>query len=100
MARARDLVEGRIGVIVCAREMSKLAFWLREQNDPSFATFRGIDSESDTLPAGPERQYWSESALREEDEKIRVAEDLWRTVAMEAARALMEKYRASADEHT
>src|SRR5262245_15580358 len=93
VARARDLIEGRIGVIMCAREMSKLAFWLREQNDPDFLIFRGIDSESDALPAGPERQWWSESALREEDEKIRAAEDLWRVAATEAARALIEKYR-------
>jgi hypothetical protein len=100
VARARDFIEGRIGVITCAREMSRLAFWLREQNDPNFITFRGIDSESDALPVGPERQCWSESALREEDEKIRAAEELWRVAATEAARRLMEKYRDNAGEDT
>jgi hypothetical protein len=100
VARARDLIEGRIGVIVCAREMSKLAFWLREQDDPNFVTFRAIDSESDTLPAGPEREFWSASALREEDEKIHAAESLWRASAMEAAQALLEKYREASHENT
>lgn len=95
VARAGDLIEGRIGVIVCAREMSKLAFWLREQNDPNFMTFRGIDSESDTLSAGPGREFWSASALRDEDQKIRTAENAWRAVAVEAARALIAKYRDS-----
>jgi hypothetical protein len=100
VARARDLIDGRIGVIVCAREMSKLAFWLREQNDPSFMIFRGIDSESDALPAGPEREFWSASALREQDQKIDAFEGSWRDAAMQAAKDLVEKYTRTTGENT
>jgi hypothetical protein len=92
VARARDLIEGRIGVIVCAREMSKLAFWLREESDPSFMVFRGIDTETDSLPAGPERDFWSESALREKDQMIHAAEIKWQDAAMEAAKNLVARY--------
>lgn len=92
VARARDLEERRIGVIVCAREMCKLAFWLRAEDDPDFLVFRGIASESDELPAGQERLHWSESALQKEDIKIAEAEKIWRGAALEAAESLRRKY--------
>lgn len=92
VARARDLEENRIGVIVCAREMCKLAFWLRVEDDPDFLVFRRIASESDDLPAGEERQHWSESALKKEDVKIDEVESIWRSAALEAAESLRKKY--------
>ena len=100
VARARDLVDGRLGVIACAREMGKLAFWLREENDPSFMLFRAIDSESDSLPVGSEREFWSESALREEDQKIHAFEDSWREDAVQAAKVLLAKYTDNGRENT
>jgi hypothetical protein len=95
VARARDLSEGRIGVIVCAREMSKLAFWLRAEEDPDFKVFRAIESESIDLPAGTERQRWSVSALEREDKKISEFKSVWRGDALAAAAALMKKYESN-----
>lgn len=95
LARARDLEEKRIGVIVCAREMCKLAFWLRAENDQDFIVFRAIASESDELPAGPERQHWLESALQKEDVKISKFENIWHSAALKAAQSLKKKYASS-----
>lgn len=69
VAPVRNLEE-KIGVIVCAREMCKLVFWLRAEEDPDSMAFRAIESETDILPAGSERQRWSAAALKREDEKI------------------------------
>ncbi len=95
VARARDLSEGRIGVIVCACEMSKLAFWLRAEEDPDFKVFRAIESDSIDLPAGAERQHWSASALKRENQKIGEFESVWRRDALTAAAALERKYESN-----
>ncbi len=92
VARASDLEEDRISVINCAREMSKLAFWLREQDDKNFIVFRGINSESDTLPTGKEREHWSEDALKREDKEILRVEAEWKNEALLAAQSLRIKY--------
>jgi hypothetical protein len=96
VTQAQALLEGRVGVIVCARHMTRLAFQLREEHDPNFIVFRGIDSESDCLPAGAERGNWSSTALVEEDRKISVAENQWREVAKNAASKLIAKYEGKA----
>jgi len=91
-ARARDLLEGRLGVIASAREFVRLAHWVRADEDPDFTTFIGIDSESDHLPIGIVRREWASDALAEKDRDIRELEDRWREAAYGAARNLLEKY--------
>jgi len=92
VARAKDLLNNRMGVIVCAREMCKLAFWLRAEDDPHFQVFKGITSASDELPAGEERQHWSSKALEREDKKIARVEKLWRKAACDSASKLIAIY--------
>ena len=91
-ARARGLMEGRIGVISAAREFTGLAQWVRALDDPDFTTFIGIASESDHLPVGSVRKEWAPEALSEKDCEIRQLEDRWRERAQDAARNLSEKY--------
>ena len=88
----RDVVEGRLGVIEAARRLKGLALSVRDESDPDFMLFRALDSESDALPVGPVRQYWSVSALEEEDAKIAAFEENARRVACLAARRLAERY--------
>jgi hypothetical protein len=89
---ARDLIEGRRGIIESARVLQSLAFSVRDERDPDFVVFRGIDSETDALPVGEVRKYWSPSALEREDVKIRSCEERYRKAAMEAANRLIVKY--------
>jgi hypothetical protein len=91
-ARALDLVEGRAGVIVTARALQPLAVWTGLQDDPDLVTFNAICSETDTLPAGPERKQWASHALAREDVKIREAEDLYREIALQAADRLVSRF--------
>jgi hypothetical protein len=96
-ARAVDLIEGRLGVIDAARELSKLAFWTDLRNDEDLTTFVAIDSETDDLPVGNVRQYWSAEALARKDIEIRRAEELYRRVALEAAGRLTKRFAWALD---
>ncbi len=92
----RDLLEGRVGVIAAARRLSGLAFEVRAGHDPDFVLFRALDSESDALPVGEVRQYWSAAALEREDAKIAAFEENARRDACLAAGRLAERYAGAA----
>ena len=57
--------------------------------DPDFLPFVGIDSETDHLPIGEERQHWNPEALRERDVEIERSQEHWRDYALDACRKLM-----------
>ena len=90
--RSQNLLDGRLGVIQAARGLTRLAFGVRAEEDEDFMLFRVIDSESDALPTGVERDQWSATALEREDARIAAFEDNWRAQAREAARNLILKY--------
>jgi hypothetical protein len=93
----QDLMEGRLGVIEAARLLQELAFRVRAEEDPDFKLFRFLDSESDALPVGPQRQYWSVSALEREDAKVAAFEENWRGKACLSAANLAERYAGPAN---
>src|SRR5690242_10522770 len=82
----QDLLEGRVGVIEAARRLVGLASKVRASRDPDFVLFVGLDFESDALPVGPVRQYWSTVALEREDATIAAFEAKWRGEACLAAK--------------
>ncbi len=88
----QDLLSGRCGVIESARVLWRLSLRVRAQRDPDFVTFCAIDSESDALPIGPERENWAREALKREDAKISSLEARWRPRAITAAGSLLKKY--------
>ena len=96
VARAGDLLDGRLGVIAAAQELIKLRFLTRTQDDPDFNIFVLIDSEADHLPTGSERQHWAADALATKDIEIRQIEEFYRKDALDAARNLQRKYGESA----
>jgi len=64
VAVARGVLAGRRDPIVSARELARLRFSLGvNDDDPDFTCFVAIDSETDALPVGPEREQWSAEAL-------------------------------------
>jgi hypothetical protein len=79
-------------VIEAARLLWKLSYRVQAEWDPDFVTFRGIYSESDAFPVGPERQNWATEALKREDAKIASFEAHWRPKAIAAAANLAKKY--------
>lgn len=103
-ARAKDLLNGRLGVIETARALCPLAFWTQVENKPDFRLFRAIASETDDLPVGTVRENWAPHALAREDARIQAAEAAWRDQALEAAARLVDRYkwaveRVSTDPH-
>ena len=96
VARCGDLLDGRLGVIAAAQQLSKLRHWVRADDDPDFNIFTVIESESDHLPTGSERQYWAPDALTTKDAEITAIEEFYRDEALDAARKLREKYAVKA----
>ncbi len=96
--RCRDLLEGRLGVIEAARLLQELAFRVRAENDPDFMLFRFLDSESHDLPVGPQRQYWSASALEREDAKVDAFQASWQRKACLSAKNLVQRYSLSSND--
>jgi hypothetical protein len=90
-ARADDLFEERLGVIMAARAISSLAFSAQLRDDEDVLTFVAIASETDTLPLGEVREFWAPHALAKQDVDIEKAEALYRSPAREAAHRLMER---------
>src|SRR5262245_59324645 len=91
-ARAIDLIDGRLGVIETARAISKLGYWAGVLEDSDIEKFAAINSETDTLVVGDERRLWAQHALEREDIKTAEAEELYRTIALEAAQRIVSRF--------
>jgi len=91
---AKAILEGKIGVIEGSRLMQGL---LRQtevsEDDSDLLSFMGIDSETDCLPVGKERQHWSAEALKEKDIEIDRCEKLYRETAREACMSIIERWK-------
>lgn len=74
MRCARDILEGRLGVIVGARRMAALTADLRAARAEPLSTFLAVDSETDDLPLGAVREHWDPDALAARDVELARAE--------------------------
>jgi len=93
-ARARDLLEGRLGLFETSSAMNRLAMAIQVERyeDQDFRVFALIHDDLCDLPVGPERAHWDKDALLREDKKIAAIEERSRTDALAAARNLVERY--------
>ena len=91
---ADEIIAGKVGIIAGSRIMSRLRFEIGiSDDDEDFLTFVAIDSESDELPTGQERELWSPEALKEKDKEIQRCEELYRQNAIEACEGIIRKWR-------
>ena len=67
---SNDILENKVGIIEGARKLSKFQFGYNLENNESLLFFVGINSETDNLPVGQEREKWKLSALSEKDKEI------------------------------
>jgi hypothetical protein len=91
---ARDILDGRIGIIEGAREIRRfcgghLGF---DERDPDLNTFVAIDTETDDLPIGDVRQYWAPDALAQKDAQLARCEVIYREPAFRAASHLITRF--------
>lgn len=91
--KARDLIAAFLdrqrGAIETARNLIALRDDLGDECQASLGIFIAIDSETDALPVGPERQHWNTEALLAKDAEIAAAEQHWNDAARRAAKDLL-----------
>ena len=94
IATAQDMIAGKIGIIAGSRILSGLRFEVDvSEDDQDFLTFVGIDSETDHLPVGQAREYWSPEALREKDVEVKRSEDFYGQYAKEACKNIIKRWK-------
>jgi len=79
---------GKATVIETARAVVRYSTLPESELQPFLNVFVGIDSETDALPVGVQRQHWSSEALSREDVKIAQAESRWSEAAHVAAASI------------
>ena len=80
------LIEGTRLLSAASREVTNNQF------DPDFLLFVAVDSETDALPIGKERQYWADYALVEKDKEIKRAEEFYREQIIAGCKVLIERF--------
>ena len=97
-ALAAAILEGQASLVASAQGMAQLFVELGlDATDPDAADFYLIDSETDQLPLGAERQYWAADALQVKDEEIARAEAWARAFGLETCRRLVQRFGPSND---
>ena len=90
---AQDILSGKKGVIEGARLLARLGPTVtRDDRDPDFLPFVAIDTETDGLPLGKERELWANSALLEKDKEIQREEEFQREKVFAACRIIIERF--------
>jgi hypothetical protein len=91
LSSAKQLVAERLGVIAASRKLAGLRHYVEPQIAEVLLTFVGIDSETDSLPIGVQRNLWDREALQRKDREIADAEQFYRDRAIKAATELIRR---------
>lgn len=71
VALARAALAGSLDPLVAVQQLTRLRFSVGvPEDDADFLCFVAIESETDALPVGSERQFWSEDALQQLEPRI------------------------------
>jgi hypothetical protein len=91
---AQAVIAGRIGIIEASVRLASLAhdivpIWV---DDEDFVVFGVLSSETDHLPTGSARQYWSATALAEADVDIARIEQNAREDVLRACTNVIKRF--------
>jgi hypothetical protein len=90
---ANEIIDKKIGIIEGVRKLRTLHHEVSEDDfDPDFIVFTAIDSETDHLPVGEVRKYWSSNALEIKDREINDAEECYREQVFNACKILINRF--------
>jgi hypothetical protein len=90
---ARLMLEGTRSFIEGAREINSLRHEAEvAESDADFDVFVAIDSETDALPIGNVRKYWSPTALERLAPTVRDSESWAREVGTKACHAIITRF--------
>jgi hypothetical protein len=91
VATAQAILRRELGVIEGARRLSTLAGALVDDwaSDPDLVVFGALDSSTDHLPVGPQRELWASAALAERDAEVaRIQREVWPDVEAACRRVI------------
>ena len=90
---AKSVLAGALSPILGARRILGLRWKLGlPENDADIRCFQGLDSETDALPVGPEREQWAEAALQRKQDEIRRADTWAREFGADSFRSLVKRW--------
>jgi hypothetical protein len=88
----KAILNDEMQILLGVRKLCRLHCELFKQIDDDFVLFIAIDSETDELPIGDERQYWNEKVLIEKDREIAEYETRVKPEVFDACRTLIERF--------
>jgi hypothetical protein len=92
----RSMLNGDLSFIEGSRDLWRLAKYANlPEDDEDVTAFLAIDSETDALPVGRDRQHWAPEALERKAPEIAAAESWARSFGETAARRLLERLNES-----
>lgn len=94
---AGAFLTGQIGLIECSVRLASLAHSLVPDwtKDPDFLFFGVLASDTDHLPYGPAREYWSTAALKNADAEIDRIEQTSKDEAVHACNHIIERFKSA-----
>lgn len=92
---ASGMLDGSINYLEGAIELSALRFEVGlAEDDKDFLAFAGVSSETDHLPIGTARQYWSQKALEKHEPEIQQSIKWAKEVSLSECKSIVARFNA------
>ena len=92
---ARGMINGSVNYLEGAIELSSLRFEVGlPEGDQDFLAFTGVSSETDHLPIGAPRQYWSQEALDRLEPEIQKSIKWAKEVSLSECKSIIARFNA------
>ncbi|EDY84537.1 hypothetical protein VDG1235_4168 [Verrucomicrobiia bacterium DG1235] len=87
-----QIIENRLGLTIGSRRMNGFRELMKEDKNEEWMIFIGIDSETDHLPIGDEKNHWNKEILKKKEKELEEIEDHYRPYALESLVSIKTKY--------
>ena len=95
VAIAQKMLDGSLDYIQGSRRLSSIGSRIGfNESDPDFEIFRMIDSETDSLPVGHTREYWSEEALQRLQPEYDRSVEWAKKISLEHCMSIVRRFSA------
>jgi len=92
---ATGMIDGSIHYLEGAIELSSLRFEVGlPEDDKDFLAFTGVSSETDHLPIGAPRQYWSQDALDRHEPEIEQSIKWAKEISLSECKSIVARFNA------
>ena len=92
---AAGMIDGSIHYLEGASELASLRFEVGlPEDDKDFLAFTGVSSETDHLPLGSARQYWSQEALARHEPEIKKITQWAKDVSLAECKSIVARFNA------